>query len=71
MFDETNKCKHFEHGLKAEIRIPVTTSTGWSDFVKIVEVAMRVERSLAEEEKYRSAREGPCCQNISKMRGGE
>lgn len=51
--DETNRCKRFEEDLWKEIWTLVTTSAEWSDFAKLVEVAMRVEKSLAEEKAVR------------------
>ena len=46
--DEIDRCKRFEEGLREEIRTLVTASTEWTNFSKLVEAAMRVERSLAE-----------------------
>ena len=54
MAEEADKCKRFEKGLRSEIRTPVTASTEWMDFVKLVEAAMRVEKSLAGEGADRS-----------------
>ena len=45
---EMYKCKRFEEGLRSEIRTSVTASTEWLDFAKLVEAALRVEKSLAE-----------------------
>ena len=44
--DEIDRCKRFEEGLREEIRNPVTASAEWTNFSKLVETAMRVERSL-------------------------
>lgn len=41
----------FEEGLRIAIRVPVTTSTNWSNFSCMVEAAMRVENTLSEERK--------------------
>ena len=46
--DEVDWCKRFKEGLWEEIRTSVTASAKWVDFSKLVETAMRVERSLAE-----------------------
>jgi len=46
--DETDQCKRFEEGLREEIRTPVTASVECMDFSRLVEAAMRVERSLME-----------------------
>ena len=45
--EEADKCKRFEDGLRSEIRTPVTASTEWTDFAKLVEAALRVEKSIA------------------------
>ena len=34
--------------MRSEIRTPVTTSTEWTDFAKLVEAALMVEKSLVE-----------------------
>ena len=52
--EEADKCKRFEEGLQGEIRTPVTASTEWMNFTKLVEAAMRVEKSLAEERTNKS-----------------
>lgn len=44
--DEKVKCKRFEEGLQGKIRIPVTAMV-YTEFRKLVEAAMWVERSLA------------------------
>lgn len=41
------RCKRFERGLRKKIRAPVTTSSEWMEFSKLVEAAVRVEKSLA------------------------
>ena len=46
--EEADKCKSFEEGLRGEIRTLVIASTEWINFTKLVEAAMRVEKSLAE-----------------------
>lgn len=46
--DETDNCKRFEEG-KERFALK-TASTKSTDFVKLVEAAMRVEKSLAEVE---------------------
>ena len=46
--EEADKCKRFEEGLRGEIRTSVTASAEWVDFTKLVEAAMRVEKSLTE-----------------------
>lgn len=47
--DETDRCKRFKEGLRKEICSPVTASVEWTDFTKLVESAMRVNKSLLEE----------------------
>lgn len=42
-------CKQFEEGLQKEIHTPVTASVKWIDFSKLMEAAIRVEKSLFEE----------------------
>src|ERR1051325_3074114 len=44
---EEDRCRRFEDGLREEIRTPVTASTTWTDYAKLVETAMRVEKSVA------------------------
>lgn len=61
----------FEDGLKTEIRAPVMTSADWSDFAKLVEAVMQVERCLVDEKKNNDANEGPYGKNNSSMQGGE
>ena len=46
--EEADKCKRFEEGLRGEIRTLVIASTEWINFTKLVEAAMRVEKSLTE-----------------------
>lgn len=45
MPDKREKCKRFEEGLQCSIRT-VVIGLGFTDFGKLVEAAMRVERSL-------------------------
>ncbi|KAA0025975.1 uncharacterized protein E6C27_scaffold34G002910 [Cucumis melo var. makuwa] len=40
VIDEVDKCKQFGEGLRIEIRAPITASINWSDFSKLVDVAM-------------------------------
>lgn len=47
MPDEREKCKRFEEGLQCSIRT-VVIGLGFTDFGKLVEAAMRVERCLVE-----------------------
>ncbi|KAA0056157.1 uncharacterized protein E6C27_scaffold697G00470 [Cucumis melo var. makuwa] len=35
--DEEEKCKHFDEGLRTTILVPMTASTNWSTFSKLVE----------------------------------
>ncbi|KAA0035225.1 DNA/RNA polymerases superfamily protein [Cucumis melo var. makuwa] len=51
--DEVERCKRFEEGLQEEIRTPVTTCADWNDFSKLVEAALRVEKSLNERKRER------------------
>ncbi|KAL0553697.1 hypothetical protein IC582_007600 [Cucumis melo] len=53
--DEGERCKRFEEGLREEIRTPVTACADWNDFSKLVEVALRVEKSLNERKREREA----------------
>lgn len=45
MPDKREKCKRFEEGLQCSIGT-VVIGLGFTDFGKLVEAAMRVERSL-------------------------
>lgn len=56
--DETDRCKRFEEGLQKEIRTPVIASVEWSDFAKLVEAAMRVEKSIAKEKAEKEVHRG-------------
>lgn len=49
VIDEVNRCKRFVEGLRKEIRTPVTATTVWDVFSKLVEAAMRAEVSLKEQ----------------------
>ena len=51
--DEGERCKRFEEGLREEIRTPVAACADWNDFSKLVEVALRVEKSLNERKRER------------------
>lgn len=51
--DEADRCKRFEKGLPEEIRTLVIASAEWTDFSKLVEAAMRIERSLAKRKQER------------------
>ena len=54
--DETDNCKRFEEGKERFVlKIASTKST---DFVKLVEAAMRVEKSLAEEKTEKEGNQG-------------
>ncbi|XP_038896366.1 uncharacterized protein LOC120084630 [Benincasa hispida] len=48
--DEKERCRRFETGLRQEIRTPVTATAEWGEFSRLIEVVMRVERSLMTEE---------------------
>ncbi|KAA0042457.1 reverse transcriptase [Cucumis melo var. makuwa] len=50
--DEVERCKRFEEGLK-EIHTPVTSCADWNDFSKLVEAALRVQKSLNERKRER------------------
>ncbi|KAA0066541.1 uncharacterized protein E6C27_scaffold25G001020 [Cucumis melo var. makuwa] len=50
-----------------KIRAPVMTSADWSDFAKLVEAVMQVERCLVDEKKNNDANEGPYGKNNSSM----
>ncbi|KAL2460909.1 Gag protease polyprotein-like protein [Abeliophyllum distichum] len=50
--DEINRCRRFEDGLREEIRSPVT-AVGWTEFGKLVEAALRVEKSISERQSQR------------------
>lgn len=43
---EIDHCKRFEEGLRREIRTPTTANAEWTEYSKLVETALRVERSL-------------------------
>ncbi|XP_022849073.1 uncharacterized protein LOC111371365 [Olea europaea var. sylvestris] len=45
--DEVDKCRKFEYGLREEIR-SVVTASGYENLSKLVEAALRVEKSLSE-----------------------
>lgn len=47
--DEVDRCKIFEEGLRRDIRTLLTASVDWTKFSKLVEAAIRVEKSLAKE----------------------
>lgn len=47
--DEFDRCKRFEEGLRKETCTLVTASVEWTNFSKLVEAAMRLEKSLSEE----------------------
>ncbi|KAA0042193.1 DNA/RNA polymerases superfamily protein [Cucumis melo var. makuwa] len=53
--DEAGRCKRFKEGLRKEIRTPVPASAHWNDFFKLVEAALRVEKSLNERKHEREA----------------
>ncbi|XP_022891967.1 uncharacterized protein LOC111406831 [Olea europaea var. sylvestris] len=42
-----DKCRRFENGLREEIR-SVVTAAGWNEFGKLVESALRVEKSISD-----------------------
>lgn len=69
--DEIDKCKRFKDGLQTEIRALVAAIMNKSDFSKLVEVAIRVERCMADEKKNKIVKEKPCGQSTSGMRGSE
>ncbi|KAA0067829.1 retrotransposon protein, putative, Ty3-gypsy subclass [Cucumis melo var. makuwa] len=46
---ESDRCRRFERGLRFEIRTPVTAIAKWTNFSQLVETALRVEQSIAEE----------------------
>ena len=71
MIDETNKCKCFEDGLRIETRAPMTANMDWSDFSKLVEATMRVERCLADEEKNKRLKSSHYDQSTSSAQGKE
>lgn len=41
---ESHRCRQFAKGLWQEIRTPITTTSKWMDFSKLVETALRVEQ---------------------------
>ena len=45
--DERERCRRLEEGLRFEIRATVTASR-YTEFVEVVEAAMRVEHSISE-----------------------
>ncbi|XP_022846659.1 uncharacterized protein LOC111369392 isoform X2 [Olea europaea var. sylvestris] len=45
--NEIDKCRRFENGLREEIR-SVVTAAGWNVFGKLVESALRVEKSISD-----------------------
>ncbi|XP_022863736.1 uncharacterized protein LOC111383805 [Olea europaea var. sylvestris] len=45
--NEIDKCRRFENGLREEIR-SVVTAVGWNEFGKLVESALRVEKSISD-----------------------
>lgn len=47
--DETHRCKRFEEGLRKMLCTPITVNAEWTNFSKLVEATMRVEKSLLEE----------------------
>src|ERR1051325_5591999 len=47
VIDEADRCRRFEDRLREEICTPITASTTWTDYAKLVETAMRVEKSVA------------------------
>lgn len=49
--DEADKCKRFEEDLQTEIRAPITDNMDWSDFFRLVDVAMRVEKCMENDNK--------------------
>ncbi|KAA0060484.1 Gag protease polyprotein-like protein [Cucumis melo var. makuwa] len=58
--DEVERCKRFEEGLREEIRTPVTACADWNDFSKLVEAALRVEKSLNERKQERETSKNVC-----------
>lgn len=46
--DEVGRCKQLEEGLREEICMLVTASAEWNEFSKLVEAAMREEKSVVE-----------------------
>lgn len=48
ILDEEDKCKHFEESLRTAIRALVMASVIWLDFSNLIEVAIHVEKCLAE-----------------------
>lgn len=46
MVDKADKCKRFGYGLREEIKL-VVTATGYENFGKLVESALRVEKCLS------------------------
>ncbi|TYK01103.1 DNA/RNA polymerases superfamily protein [Cucumis melo var. makuwa] len=46
---EYERCRRFKRGLRFEIRTPVTVIAKWTNISQLVETALRVEQSIAEE----------------------
>lgn len=69
--NEADKCKRFEEGLRTEIRALITISMDWSDFSKLVEVVMSVEKCMVEDKKNNFFKKDPCSQSFSSIRSGE
>ena len=54
--NEVDRCKRFEEGLRREIRtLVIASSAEWAEFSKLVEVAMKVEKSLTKEKQKRDS----------------
>ncbi|KAA0045437.1 hypothetical protein E6C27_scaffold294G00360 [Cucumis melo var. makuwa] len=58
-------------GLRIETRAPMTANMDWSDFSKLVEATMRVERCLADEEKNKRLKSSHYGPSTSSAQGKE
>ncbi|XP_038889215.1 uncharacterized protein LOC120079100 [Benincasa hispida] len=54
--EENDRCRRFENVLRKEIRTPVTSTANWLDFNQLVEIAIRVEQSLVDDEQVQKDR---------------
>lgn len=71
MANEEDKCKRFGEGLRTDVIAAAMTYMDWSDFSKLVEVAMRDERFMANDKKNKISKKDPYGQSLNSLRGDE
>lgn len=48
MATKEQRCQRFEKGLREAIRTPISAVAKWTNFLQLIETALRVEQSLSQ-----------------------